>query len=128
MFDWLGISISTLEIPCNQAIQVVAVRSIRPKGPFVEQTLNSTTHADLIGMVLHAHGPTHFAVPAAAKYHQGGSGYARGHHSQRPSPTRLLLLFNHRPQPCNSLKNLNIHSFFATPSGNWIAANLNLIT
>jgi hypothetical protein len=109
MFDRRGILILTLEIPGNQAIQVVAVRPIRPKGPLVEQPLNSTTHADLIGMVLQAHRPTHFAVPAAAKYHQGGSGYARGHHSQRPSPTRLLLLFNHQPQPCNSLKNLNIH-------------------
>jgi hypothetical protein len=107
MFDGLGFrpgQILVLEVPGNQTVQIVAVRSVSAKFPFVEQALDSATHANLVGTFLQSHGPAHFAVPAAAKHHQSGACHTRGHYAQRPTPTRLLFLFNHRPQPVTRSK------------------------
>jgi hypothetical protein len=93
-----------LQVPGNQSVQIVAVRAVSAKFPFVEQALDSATHANLVGMLLQAHRPAHFAMPTAAKHHQSGACHTCGHHAQRPTPTRLLLLFNHRTQPVTSSK------------------------
>ena len=59
-------------VPGDQAIQVVAIRAVRPKLAFIEQPLNAATETHLVGVILSAHRPTHLAVPTPPQdYHSG---------------------------------------------------------
>lgn len=48
----------------NKAVQVVAVGTVGTEGFFIEQTLDTATQTDLVGVVLEANWPAHLAVPA----------------------------------------------------------------
>jgi hypothetical protein len=107
MLDWLSfrvIAVLMLKVPGNQPIQIVAVGSVGAEISFIKQAFDAATDAGLVGVILLADRPAHIAMPAAAKHHQSGPCHARRHHAQRPSPTRLLFLFNHRPQPVTGSK------------------------
>jgi hypothetical protein len=95
---------SPAPITRNQAIEVVAVRSVGAEGLLIKQPLDATAQADLIGVILETDRPTHLAVPAAAKDDDSGGAQSRGNHTQRPQPTRLLILFAHLPQPVSPTK------------------------
>ena len=83
----------------DQSIEIVTVRSVRAEGLLIKQTFDPTTQADLIRMILKAHRPTHLAMPAAAEDHDSGRSQTCGNYSERPTPTRLLFLLTHLPQP-----------------------------
>ncbi len=56
-------------VPGNETVQIVAIRSIRTKVVFVEETLYTAAQANLVGMVLGTDWPAHFAMPATAQNH-----------------------------------------------------------
>jgi len=82
-------------IPGDEAIQVVAIRPIGLKERFIKKALSPTAEAHLVGVFLCTDGPTHFAMPAPAKNHDGSARNTRSEQAQRPDPTRLLLLLTH---------------------------------
>jgi hypothetical protein len=88
----------------HQLIEVVTVRSVSAEGLLIEQAFDAAAEANLVGAILEANRPTHFAVPAATKDHYSGRPQTRGNHEQRPQPTRLLFLFTHLRQPVNPSK------------------------
>jgi len=53
-------------IPCDQTVDVIAIRPVGAKRLFVEQTLDPTSGANLVGVSLGAYRPTHLAVPTTA--------------------------------------------------------------
>jgi hypothetical protein len=87
-----------------QANEVVAIWPIGTEVLFIKQALDAAAQTNLIGVILETDRPTHLAVPAAAKDHDSGSAQSRGNHTQRPQPTRLLILFAHPPQPVSPTK------------------------
>ena len=72
--------------PGNEAIEVVAVRSERPEGLLVEEPLDPTAQANLVGVLLDANRPTLLAMPAAPQDHHGSAGDAGSHNPQGPGP------------------------------------------
>lgn len=89
-------------VPGNQAIQIVAVGSVGAERLLIKQTLDAASQANLIGMILKAYRPTHPAVPAAAKYHYARRPQTGRNYTQRPQPTRLLVLIPHPHTTCKS--------------------------
>ena len=75
---------SSSQIPGNEAIEVIAVRSVSTEGLLIKQTFDATTEANLIRVILEAHRPAHFAVPAAAKNHHTGRAQSGSHYAERP--------------------------------------------
>ena len=68
-------SLGTLgTIPGKQAVQIVAIGSVSTEIPFIKQPLDPTTQADLVGVILEANRPAHFAVPATSQNDNPGSG------------------------------------------------------
>ncbi len=63
-------------VASHQAIEVVAVGSVSAKGLLIKQAFDAAPQANLVGVILEAHWPTHLAVPAAAE----------NHHSRRSQP------------------------------------------
>ena len=101
---WWGLAGS---VPGNQALEVVAVRPVGAESFLIKQAFDAAAQANLIGVILRANRPTHFAVPAAAEQHHSGCPQPGDHHAQGPQPTRLLFLFachNHHVLP--KLKNM----------------------
>ena len=88
----------------NQPVEVIAVRSVRAESFFIEEALDATPEADLIGAILEANRPAHSAVPAAAKNYDSRRSQPSGNHTQRPHPTRLLFLVTHDLQPLSRSK------------------------
>jgi hypothetical protein len=80
------------------------VGSVRTKLLLVKETLNPAAQADLIGTVLGANGPAHFAMPAASERHDSRPCHSSRDETDGPLPTRLLLLFlfTHGLQPVAS--------------------------
>jgi hypothetical protein len=86
----------------NQALEVVAVRPVGAESSLIKQAFDAAAQANLIGVILRAHRPTHIAVPATAEQHHSGCPQPRDHHAQGPQPTRILFLFichNHQVLP-----------------------------
>ena len=83
----------------DEFIEIVTIGSVGAEGLFVKQTLDATAEANLIGMILEAHRPTHLAVPATAEDYDSSRSQTRRNYSERPQPTRLLFLLTHLPQP-----------------------------
>lgn len=54
-------------IPIDKLVQVIAKRAIGLKGLLVEEPLDATAQANLIGLALNADGPAHLAMPAATE-------------------------------------------------------------
>jgi hypothetical protein len=92
------------QIPGNEAIEVVAVRSVSTEGLLIKQTFDATTEANLIRVILEANRPTHLAMPATAEDHYSSRSQPSSNHTQRPQPTRLLFLFTHLPLPVSPSK------------------------
>lgn len=89
----------TFAIPLDEIVQVVTIRPVSSKGPFVEQAPNATTKADLIGMILAADRPRHFAMPATPKDYNCRAGNACRKQTQGPQPTTFFLFFHQRHRP-----------------------------
>ena len=107
MYDRLGFGrnlVLSSSVPGNQAIEVVAVGAVGAEGLLIKQAFDAAAQANLIGVIVEAHGPAHLAVPAAAKDHDSGRAQAGGKHAQRPHPARLLFLVTHLPQPVSPSK------------------------
>jgi len=83
-------------IPGNQAIEIVAVRSVGAEGILIKETLDAAIEANLVGMVLSPDGPTHFAVPATAENDHPSTGQSSRQQAPRPEPPLPLLFFAHR--------------------------------
>ena len=68
---WLGWLIfqSLGLIERKEALKVVAVGAVPAEAVFIEQPLDTTARANLIGNALGADRPAHLAVPAAAEDH-----------------------------------------------------------
>lgn len=66
-------------LPRNQAVEVVAEGAVGAEGFLVKETLDAATEADLIGMLLIADWPAHFAMPAAAKDQNRSASNSSGH-------------------------------------------------
>jgi len=80
-----GLSFTTSSaVASHQAIKIVAVRSVSAEGLFIEQTLDAATQANLIGMILKAHRPTHLAVPATAQDNDSSGSQPGRDHAKRP--------------------------------------------
>ena len=84
-------ALSTL-FPGDQAIEIVTVGSVGAESILIEEALDTTIEADLVGMVLGPDGPTHLAVPATSEYHYPGARQTCCQQAPRPQPTTLLLL------------------------------------
>jgi len=91
-------------VASHQAIEVVAVGSVSAKSLLIKQAFDAAAQANLVGVILEPHRPTHFAVPAAAEDHHSRRSQPGSNHAQRPQPTRRLFLFTHPPQPVNPSK------------------------
>lgn len=110
---------SSSTVASHQAIEVVAVRSVGAEGLLIKQAFDAAAQANLIGVILETHGPTHLTVPAAAQDHHSSRSQPGGNHPYRPHPARLLFLFTQLPEPvilqklricpilgaCNGLRN-----------------------
>src|SRR5215472_3015436 len=96
MYFVLGLAL----LPGNELVQIVAERPVSAKTLFVKQPLNAAAQAHLIGMLLEANRPTHFAMPATAQDQHRGSGNASCKQTQGNLPTRLLFL-SHPTRPPN---------------------------
>lgn len=70
--------------PGDQAVEVVAIRSVAAEILLVEQAFDAAAQTNLIGVSLGANGPAHILVPAAAQDGDGGSCQTRGDYSERP--------------------------------------------
>jgi hypothetical protein len=82
-------------LPGNQAVQIVAIGTVGLEESFIEEPLDPTAEAHLIGVFLRTNGPAHFAVPASPENHDGSAGYPSCQQAQRPYPARLLLFLAH---------------------------------
>jgi len=71
-------------VASHQAIQIVAVGAIGAERLLVKQAFDAAAQANLVGAVLEAHRPAHFAVPAAAKNHHTGRAQSGSHYAERP--------------------------------------------
>ena len=83
----------------DEFIEIVAIGSVGAEGLLVKQTLDATAQANLIGVILETHWPTHLAMPATAEDYDSSRSQPRRNYSERPQPTRLLFHFTHLPQP-----------------------------
>ena len=88
----------------NQAVEIVAVRSVGAESLLIKQALDAATQANLIGIILEANRPTHLPMPATAEDHDSRRSQPGRNHAQRPQPARLLFLLTHLPQPINPSK------------------------
>jgi hypothetical protein len=89
-------------VPGDKAIQVVAVRAVSSKLIFIKKPFNPAPQADLVGVILSAHRPTHLAVPATPQDYHPGTCQSRREQAPRPKPTPLLFFthfFSHYPEP-----------------------------
>jgi len=59
----------SLPVVSYEAVEVVAIGSESSEGLFIKQAFDAAAQADLIGVILEAHRPTHLPVPAAAENH-----------------------------------------------------------
>ena len=59
-------------VAANQLVEIVTVGSVGAECCLIKQALDAAAQANLIGVILKAHRPTHLAVPAAAKDHDSG--------------------------------------------------------
>ena len=88
----------------NQTLNVVAVWAVAAECVFIEQALDATAGADLVGDSLGANRPTHFAVPAPPQ-HDGCASHAGRQQAHGPQPPgtlgffRILILLgiHHKP-------------------------------
>jgi hypothetical protein len=88
----------------DEFIEIVAIGSVGAEGLLVKQALDATAQANLIGMILETHRPTHLAMPATAEDYDSSRSQPRRNYTQRPQPTRLLFHFTHLPQPVSPSK------------------------
>jgi hypothetical protein len=91
-------------LPGNKTIKVVAKRAKGPKVLLVKEPLDATAQTNLVGVLLDANRPTHFAMPTPAQDHDSGAGYTGSDNAKRPLPARLFVLFTHPPQPVTASK------------------------
>src|SRR5450432_1741046 len=79
-------------VPCDQAIDVIAVRPVGAKSFFVEKTLDPATHANLVRVTQRTDGPAHLVMPATPQQHDRSASQTGGGYAQGPEPARFLLL------------------------------------
>lgn len=60
-------------LPGNQLIEVIAEGAEGLESLLVEQALDATTEANLVGLALNAYGPAHPTMPAAAESDHGNA-------------------------------------------------------
>jgi hypothetical protein len=100
----------------DQFNEIVAIGSVGAEGLLVKQTLDATPQANLIGMILEAHRPTHLAMPATAEDYDSSRSQTRRNDSERPQPTRLLFHLTHCTT-CKSFQRLRICSIQRARNG-----------
>lgn len=90
--------------PGNQAIEVVAIRTVGAESFLVKKPFDSAAQANLVGITLRTNRPAHLTVPATPEQHHAGTGQTRGHKTERPQPLRLLLILTHNAEPITCLQ------------------------
>lgn len=103
-----GFSLAGLPLTCvnpgDQPVQIVTVGAVGAKYILVEQALDSATQADLVGVTLGAHWPTHPAVPATTEQHHAGTSQSCGQKPEGPQPLRLLFVLTHNAEPITAYR------------------------
>lgn len=67
-----------------EVIQIVAIRPISAESFFIKQAFDTAAQANLIGAVMEAHRPAHFAVPASAENDHASRAQSGGDYAERP--------------------------------------------
>ena len=81
----------------DQPVEIITVRTVGAESLFIEKALDAATQANLVRVLLIAHGPAHFTVPAAAKYQDRCSSHSSCHQTEGNLPTRLLFFSHQNP-------------------------------
>jgi hypothetical protein len=81
----------------DQPVEIIAVRTIGAERLLIEKALDAATQAYLVRVLLKAHRPAHFPVPAASKYQDRCASYSSCHQTERNLPTRLLFFSHQNP-------------------------------
>jgi len=63
----------------DQTIQIITVRAVSAEGPFIEQAFDSTSQANLVGMLLVPYWPAHLTMPASSKNQNCSPSHTRSH-------------------------------------------------
>jgi len=102
-------------IPSQQAIQIVAVRSVGAKLLLIKKPLDATSEAYLVSALPGANRPAHLAVPATAQHHDCRPRNARSKQAKGPPPGFCLLVnvrhnkdfpYKNIPDGCKELQTL----------------------
>ena len=102
----LGLTFSVSDaVASHQVIQIVAIWPISAESFFVKQAFDAAAQANLVGAVMEAHRPAHFAVPATAENDHARRAQSGGDYAEPPSPSRLLFWFTHLRQSTVGDKN-----------------------
>ena len=84
-------------LPGDEPIQLVTVRTVGAECLFIEKPLDAAAEANLIRMLLVAHRPAHFAMPATAKNQHCSASYSRGYQTEGNLPAGLLFFCHQNP-------------------------------
>jgi len=95
----------SLPVVSYEAVEVVAIGSESSEGLFIKQAFDAAAQANLVGAVMEAHRPAHFAVPATAENDHARRAQSGGDYAEPPSPSRLLFWFTHLRQSTVGDKN-----------------------
>ena len=67
-----------------EVIQIVAVWPISAESFFIKQAFDAAAQTNLVGAVMEAHRPAHFAVPASAENDHASRAQSGGDYAERP--------------------------------------------
>jgi hypothetical protein len=74
-------------LPSHETLQVITVGTIAAESLFIEKTFDTTTHADLVGIIFGPDRPAHLAMPAAPKDEYRSPRQASSYKAKWPHPT-----------------------------------------
>lgn len=94
-------------VPSDQMVQVITIWAVSSESLFIKQAFDSAAQANLIGMLLITHRPTHLPMPAAAKYQHSRSSYASCNQTERDLPAGLLFV-RHQNQGTDTEQQLTL--------------------
>ena len=71
-------------VTSHEVIQIVAVWPVSAESFFIKQAFDAAAQANLVGAVMEAHRPAHFAVPASAENDHASRAQSGGDYAERP--------------------------------------------
>jgi hypothetical protein len=82
-------------IPGNKTLQLISVGAVGLKGFLVKKPLDPTSRADLVGISVGPHRPTHPAVPASPEENNRHPRQPCSDNAEGPHPVLLLIYVFH---------------------------------